>query len=219
MIKVLLIEDHEMVREGTERLLSEAKGIQVVGAASTGHEGLALAREKSPEIVILDFQLPDMNGLEVTRKLLRYDPDIKVLVVTAMKNDTLSARLLDSGVSGYISKEQGYSELEKAIRAIHSGQRYLSPDIASQLALSKTSQKGNASAFDTLSSREMEIVLLLADGMSIENIAKHLFIAKKTVHTYRYRIFEKLKIKSDLELLRLAVQNGIIRIDATDAKD
>lgn len=202
-----------MVRQGTEKLLSDASGINVVGSASTGKEGIALAREKSPEVVILDFQLPDTNGLEVTRKLLRYDPDIKILIVTALKNDTISARLLEVGVTGYISKERGYNELEQAIRAIALGQRYLSADIASQLALSKATNSGKT-PFDTLSAREMEIVLLLANGMNIEGIANHLFIAKKTVHTYRYRIFEKLNIKTDLELLRLAIKNGIIKVDS-----
>jgi len=211
MINVLIIEDHEMVRQGTERMLSEVSGIHVVGAASTGKEGLALAREKNPNVVILDFQLPDTNGLEVTRKLIRYNPEVKILIVSAMKNDIISAQLLEAGVAGYVSKESGFKEVEKAVQAINNGQRYLSANIASQLALSKTSPS-NHSPFYDLSAREMEIIFLLTDGKSIDEIAKQLHIAKKTVHTYRYRIFEKLNVKNDLELFRLALKLKLIEI-------
>ena len=215
MINVLIIEDHEMVRQGTERMLSEVKGIHVVGSANTGKEGLELARKMNPNVVILDFQLQDTNGLELTRKLLRYDPDVKILIVSALKNDLISAQLLEAGIAGYVSKESQFNEVEKAVLAVHHGQRYLSADIASQLALGKTT--GLKSPFQELSAREMEIVLLLVNGKNIDLIAKQLHIAKKTVHTYRYRIFEKLNIKTDLELLKMALQANIVQVNSDAA--
>jgi len=177
-----------MVRQGTELMLSEVPGIHVIASASTGKDGLALAREKRPNVVILDFQLPDTNGLEITRKLLRYDPDVKILIVSALKNDLISSQLLKAGIAGYVSKESQFNEVEKAVLAVQHGQRYLSSDIASQLALCKTSS--SKSPFQELSPREMEIVLLLVNGKSVDAFAGQLHIAKKTVHTYRYRIFE-----------------------------
>src|SRR3990167_10894575 len=133
MIHVLLIEDHALVRQGIRLMLAAIKGVQLVGEASTGEEGLALTREKEPGVVILDFRLPDTNGLEVARKLLRRTPDVKILMVTAMSNDLLLTRLLEVGVKGFMTKEGDSTELERAIRVIHSGQRYLSHAIASQV--------------------------------------------------------------------------------------
>ncbi len=170
MINVLLIEDHVLIRRGMRLMLEQVKGIRIVGEASTGEEGLALRREKEPDVVMLDFQLPDTNGLELARKLLRRDPEIKILVVTAMEGELLPMRLLDVGVRGFITKSSDSGELERAIRAVHSGQRYISSAIASRLALSKTTP--TKSPFDQLSHRQMEVLLLLAKGMKAEEIAK-----------------------------------------------
>jgi len=211
MIRVLLIEDHALVRQGIRLMLASIKGIQLIGEAGTGEEGLALTREKEPEVVILDFRLPDTNGLEVARKLLRRAPDIKILIVTGMSNDVILSRLLEVGVKGFMTKEGDSVELERAIRAIHSGQRYLSPAIASQMALSKV--VGSEKPFAQLSKREMEVLLLLAKGHTTEEIAKQLFISTKTVNSYRYRMFEKLGVKNDVGLIKLAIQYGLVEVD------
>lgn len=212
MIKVLLIEDHDIVREGTEQLLARQKGFSVIGSTSTGKDGLQLAREKSPDITVLDFQLPDINGLEVAHKLLQYNPDMKILILTAHASEDLAIKLLEAGVAGYLSKECSYNELDRAIRTIHHGQRYISSDMASKLALRRTSPTGK-SAFDELSTREMEVALLIANGLDVEAIANRLHLSKKTVHSYRYRIFGKLGIQSDLELLRLSLKHKIVELD------
>ncbi|WP_040070609.1 response regulator [Coxiella burnetii] len=214
MINVLLIEDHVLIRRGMRLMLEQVKGIRIVGEASTGEEGLALRREKEPDVVMLDFQLPDTNGLELARKLLRRDPEIKILVVTAMEGELLPMRLLDVGVRGFITKSSDSGELERAIRAVQSGQRYISSAIASRLALSKTTP--TKSPFDQLSHRQMEVLLLLAKGMKAEEIAKQLHITAKTVNSHRYRMFDKLGVKNDVELIKLAVQYGVIDIDKTD---
>ncbi|ATN85366.1 response regulator [Coxiella burnetii] len=214
MINVLLIEDHVLIRRGMRLMLEQVKGIRIVGEASTGEEGLVLRREKEPDVVMLDFQLPDTNGLELARKLLRRDPEIKILVVTAMEGELLPMRLLDVGVRGFITKSSDSGELERAIRAVQSGQRYISSAIASRLALSKTTP--TKSPFDQLSHRQMEVLLLLAKGMKAEEIAKQLHITAKTVNSHRYRMFDKLGVKNDVELIKLAVQYGVIDIDKTD---
>ncbi|ACJ20118.1 response regulator [Coxiella burnetii] len=213
MISVLLIEDHVLIRRGMRLMLEQIKGIRIVGEASTGEEGLALRREKEPGVVILDFQLPDTNGLELARRLLRRDPEIKILVVTAMEGELLPMRLLEVGVRGFITKSSDSAELERAIRAVHSGQRYIGSAIASRLALSKTTAA--KSPFDQLSNRQIEVLLLLAKGMNAESIAKQLHITAKTVNSHRYRMFEKLGVKNDVELIKLAVQYGLIDIDKT----
>lgn len=212
MIRVLIIEDHDIVREGMEYLLSQKKGFTVVGSALTGKEGIKFAREKAPDVIVLDFQLPDINGLEIIHKLVQYDSKIKILILTAQSSEELAIQLLEAGAAGFLSKSCGYSELTKAIETVHLGHRYISPDMASKLALRKTSTNGQ-SFFQELSIREMEITLLIASGFNPEAIAKRLSLSKKTVHSYRYRIFEKLGIQSDLELLRLALQHKLIELD------
>lgn len=212
MIRVLLIEDHVIVRQGMQSLLSGAQGIRVVAEATTGKEGLALAKEKNPDVVVLDFKLPDSNGLEIARKLLRHSPDLKILIVTAMHNDMLPERLFRLGISGYLSKDNNWKQLEHAIRLTHSGQRYLSPDIANRIALSKVNPQ-QKNPFDALTEREMEVLLLLGKGLDTQTIAEHLFISAKTVNSYRYRIFEKLQVNNNVELLTLAIRYGIIEID------
>lgn len=218
MINVLLIEDHVMVRQGIHLMLDNIKGVRIVGEASTGEEGLKLRREKEPDIVILDFQLPDTNGLEVARKLLRRDPDVKILIVTAMDSEILPTRLLEAGVKGFMTKNSNSEELERAIRAIHSGQRYLSPAIASKMVLSKTAGKGD-SPFDKVSKREMEVLLLLAKGMKAKEIATQLFITTKTVNAFRYRMFRKLGVTNDIGLIRLAAQYGLVQIEKEVEKE
>jgi len=213
VIKVFLIEDQNIVRQSIRCVLTGARGISFVGEAATGKEGLALAKVKNPDVLLLDFSLPDTNGLELAPKLLRYLPELKVLIVTAMQNDVLPTRLLDIGVHGYLTKENDAAELLQAIRRVHSGQRYLSPDVANRLALSKVTG-GGVTPFDQLSEREMEVLLLLAKGLNAEAIAKQLCISAKTVNSYRYRMFDKLQVKNDVELIKLAIQHRLIEIDS-----
>ncbi|AAO90559.1 response regulator [Coxiella burnetii] len=214
MITVLLIEDHLLIRQAMRLMLEEIQGVRIVGEAGTGEEGLKLRRDKEPDVIILDFQLPDTNGLELSRKLLRRDATIKILMVTGMEGDLLPMRLLEVGVRGFITKSSDTTELEQAIRAVYKGQRYISSAIANRLALSKTTTAATC-PFKKLSDREMEVLLLLAKGKKAEAIAKQLHITGKTVNSHRYRIFEKLGVKNDVELIKLAVQYGLVEIDKT----
>lgn len=212
MIRVVLIEDDEIVRQDLKVLLAQARGIDVIGEATSGQEGLALVKDKHPDVVVLDFRLPDSDGLVLIQKFVRFDPDIKILVLTAMVNEHLAQRLLAAGAHGFLTKTHSITELESALRRIHSGQRYLSPDMAQQLALQRvTPQQSNP--FAVLSKREMQIVLLLAQGLKPIAIAKQLFLSPKTVNSYRYRLYDKLKVNTDVALINLAIQHGLVEVD------
>lgn len=213
MIRVLLIEDHEIVRQGLNVLLAKARGIEVIGEATTGQEGLKLLKDKRPNVVVLDFRLPDSDGLVLVQKLVRFDPDIKILILTAMVNEHLAQRLLAAGAHGFLTKTHSITELESALRRVHSGQRYLSPDMAQQLALQRVTPQQPSNPFDILSKREMQIVLLIAQGLKPKAIAKQLFISPKTVNAYRYRLYDKLKVNTDVALISLAIKHGLVEVD------
>ena len=213
MIKVLIIDDQQLVREALKRILAGVRGIQIVGEAAAGKEGIQLGRDLQPDVILLDIDLPDISGLEVARKILRYDRDMKILAVTAKTNDVFPMQLLEMGAHGYLPKGSSAEELEKAIKAVYTGQRYISADIARQLALQKINSHSKKSNFTSLSAREMEVVLFVVKGMAIKDIAKTLNVSPKTVHSYRGRIFDKLKIKSDVELTLMAIKQGLVSVE------
>ncbi len=213
MIKVLIVDDHDLVRTGIRRILQDVNGIKVVGEASSGEEAVKMGRELKPNVVLMDVKMPGIGGFEATRKLLRVDPDIKILVVTICSNDIYPSKLLQVGASGYITKEASIDEMVQAIRAVHSGQRYISPEIARRLAFRHVSDTVD-SPFDSLSERELQVVLMVTVGMQVQDIADKLCLSPKTVNSYRYRIFEKLKIKNDVELTLLAIRHGLVESEA-----
>ena len=201
MIKVLVVDDHDLVRTGITRMLADIEGLQVVGQADCGEDCLKLARELKPDVVLMDVKMPGIGGLEATRKLLRSQPDIKVVVVTVCEEDPFPTRLMQAGAAGYMTKGAGLEEMVQAIRQVFAGQRYISPQIAQQLALKSFQPQQHDSPFDSLSEREIQIALMIADKLCL---------SPKTVNTYRYRIFEKLSITSDVELALLAVRHGMV---------
>ena len=209
MIKVLLVDDHDLVRFGVKRLLQDIQGIKVVGEASTGEEAVKLAKECIPDVVLMDVQMPGIGGLEATRKMLRHNPDLKVLALTVYGGEPYPSRLLQAGAVGYITKGCAPDEMVRAIRSVHSGQRYLSSEIAQQLAL-KSFTKSNNSQLDVLSERELQIMLMITSGQKVQDISLKLCLSPKTVNSYRYRVFEKLGINSDVELTLLAMRMGLV---------
>src|SRR3990167_5015913 len=209
LIKVLLVDDHELIRVGIKRLLQDVQGLKVIGEASTGEEAVRLAKELIPDVVVMDIQMPGIGGLEATRKMLRYNPDIKILALTVYEDEPYPSRVLQAGAAGYITKGCGAEEMVRAIRTIYSGQRYISPDIAQQLAL-KRFAKAEESPLDVLSERELQIMLMITNGQKVQDISNKLCLSPKTVNSYRYRIFEKLGIDSDVELTLLAMRLGIL---------
>ncbi|MBA4287536.1 MAG: two-component system response regulator UvrY [Pseudomonas sp.] len=209
LIRVLVVDDHDLVRTGITRMLADIDGLQVVGQAESGEESLIKARELKPDVVLMDVKMPCIGGLEATRKLLRSHPDIKVVAVTVCEEDPFPTRLLQAGAAGYLTKGAGLPEMVQAIRLVFAGQRYISPQIAQQLAI-KSFQPSNDSPFDALSEREIQIALMIVGCQKVQIISDKLCLSPKTVNTYRYRIFEKLSISSDVELTLLAVRHGMV---------
>ncbi len=215
MIRTLIVDDHNLVRHGIQSMLSGVEGIKVVGEALNGEDAVKIAREVRPDVVLMDLKMPGIGGLEATRKLLRIDPDIKVLVVTVCDDDIFPARLLQAGASGYLTKGAKKEELIQAIRAVHSGQRYISPAIAQQLAF-KHLTDADDSPIESLSERELQVMLMIVNGLRPAEISEKLCLSPKTVNSYRYRLFDKLKVKNDVELTLLAIRHGLM--DSQDVK-
>lgn len=210
LIRILVVDDHELVRTGIIRLLADIEGLQVVGQADCGEDALKKARELQPDVVLMDIKMPGIGGLEATRKLLRSHPDLKVIAVTSCADDPFPTRLLQAGAAGYLTKGAGIEEMAKAIRAVFLGQHYISPEIAQKLALKSFQPQNSDSPFDLLSEREIQIALMIANCQKVQSISDKLCLSPKTVNTYRYRIFEKLAITSDVELALMAVRHGMV---------
>ncbi len=209
MIKVLLVDDHELVRTGLRRLLDDSRGIKVVGEAGTGEEAITLCKDLTPDVVLMDVNMPGIGGLEATRKVLQMNPDIKIIVVTVHAEAPFPTRLLEAGATGYLSKDCGFEEIISAIRAVNEGERYIAPEIAQQIALAMM-PGSQQSPFDKLSQREMQVMLMVTQGQGVQDISDKLCLSPKTISTYRHRLFEKLKVENDVELTRLAMRHGMI---------
>ncbi|HEY8329882.1 MAG TPA: UvrY/SirA/GacA family response regulator transcription factor [Pseudomonas sp.] len=214
MINVLVVDDHDLVRTGIRRMLADVDGVTVVGEADSGEAALLRARELKPDLVLMDVKMPGIGGLEATRKIIRSHPDIRVIAVTACDEEPFPTRLLQAGASGYLTKGAGLEEMIKAIRQVFAGQRYISADIAQQLALKPFQPQADATPFDLLSEREMQIALMIAECQKVQSISDKLCLSPKTVNTYRYRIFDKLEITSDVELAVLAIRHGMVEVDS-----
>lgn len=209
MINVLVVDDHDLVRSGIVRLLKDANGITVIGEANCGEDAVKLCREISPDVVLMDINMPGIGGLEATRKVARSNPDIKVIAVTACDDGPFAARLMQAGAAGFMGKGAEVDEMVRAILKVKSGQRYISPEIAQRMAL-KPFQEGSESPFDLLSEREMQITLMIVGCHKVQEISDKLCVSPKTVNSYRYRIFEKLGITGDVELTILAMKHGVL---------
>jgi two-component system invasion response regulator UvrY len=209
MIDVLLVDDHELVRTGIRRLLDDTDGIKVIGEASTGEEAVEKVRQCKPDVVLMDLNMPGIGGLEATRKLVQILPSVKVIVVTIHAEEPFPTRLLEAGATGYLTKGCGIDEIINAIKTVHGGERYISSDIAQQIALSMMPGAAQ-SPFDKLSQREMQVMLMVTQGQTVQAISDKLCLSPKTVSTYRYRLYEKLGVYNDVELTRLVMRHGMV---------
>lgn len=209
MIRVLIVDDHALVRMGIRRLLEDLPDMDVVGEADSGENALVLVKAEQPDVVLLDMKMPGIDGWEVTRRLNKSHPDVKVIAVTALCSDTLPNRILQLGAMGYLTKESGVQEMALAIRKVYQGERYLSAEIAHKMAISSI-EAGQEKLFELLTEREMQVMLMTTRGVSVQEISERLFLSGKTVNGYRYRIFEKLGVKNDVELTHMALRYHII---------
>lgn len=214
MIRVLVVDDHELVRSGITRMLADNPDIDVVGQCSSGEDAIDFVRNERPDIVLMDIRMPGIGGLEATRRILRIDDSIRVIVVTVCDDDPYPVRVMQTGASAYITKGADIREMVRAIRMAHSGQRYVSPEIAQKMALKQLSgepeEDGELTLFDRLSEREMQIAMMVVECQKVQDISDKLCLSPKTVNSYRYRIFEKLDISSDVELALMAVRLGLL---------
>lgn len=212
MINVLVVDDHELVRIGISRLLSDVPGITVVGEASTGEEAIKFVKEKHPHVVLMDVRMPGIGGLEATRKMLRFDSEVKVIALTVYEGEPFPTKLLQAGAKGYLTKGAGLEEMVEAIREVHAGKRYLGTEIAQQMAL-RGLEDQEKPLFEQLSDREMQVLLMITSGQKVQDISEKLCLSPKTVNTYRYRLYEKLNVGTDVELTHLAIRHGIVDME------
>jgi two-component system, NarL family, invasion response regulator UvrY len=211
MIHTLIVEDHNLVRKAITQLFKDDPHIKIIGQAADGNEAIEFVRNNKLDIVLLDFNLPGINGLEVSEKLKRIQPNTKIMILTAGMHNAFIYRLLNTGVRGYLTKDMPKDEMVAAIKSVHKGKTYISPQIASQIILNKIHQK--QSPISALTNRELQIILLIAQNMNIEKIATILHISPKTVCSYRYKIYEKLSVRNDVELILFALKNKLIEIE------
>ena len=214
MIKVLIVDDHDLVRTGLVKMLSEAPNIQIVGEANNGEKAIALARELSPHVILMDIRMPEMDGVEATRKILRHDDSIRILAVTMCEEEPFPSRLLKAGAAGYLTKGADLAEMLRAIRLVNAGQRYISPQIAQAMAL-RPYVAPQVSPAELLSDRELQVMMMICQCHRVQEISDRLCLSPKTVNTYRKRIIDKLDVYSDVEMVMLAIRWGMVDAAAT----
>lgn len=210
MITVLVADDHDLVRLGIVSMLSELANIDVVGQAASGEQAVQLAKQLKPQVVLMDLHMPGIGGLLATSKLTAFDPEIKIIALTAQVEDPFPAKLLEAGASGFVTKNASVEQMVEAIRKVANGQRYICPEVAQAMALKPYGGDASATPFSLLSERELQISMMIADCTKTPAIAEQLCISSKTVNSYRYRIFEKLAISGDVELTLLAVRHNLL---------
>ncbi|NVK26036.1 MAG: UvrY/SirA/GacA family response regulator transcription factor, partial [Gammaproteobacteria bacterium] len=200
MINVLLVDDHELVRTGIKRIINDVRGLKVVGEAASGEAAFQFCRAEEPDVVLMDMNMPGIGGLEATKKIVRYCPDIKIIVLTVHTEDPFPTKVMQIGAHGFLTKMTGPEEMIQAIRAVNVGQRYIAPEIAQQIAMNQFNGVKEDRPFDSLSERELQIMLMITKGEKVQDIASQLNLSSKTINSYRYRMFEKLNIGNDVEL-------------------
>jgi len=212
MIRVVLVDDHALVRAGFSMIIGAEPDMEVVGEADTGEAGLQLVRKLEPDVLLCDLHLPGVSGLEVTERLAKSGSRTRVIIVSVQEDGPMPKRLLSVGASGYLGKGGDASELIRAIRDVASGRRFLGGDVAQRLALGQID--GRQSPFDQLTPRELEVALMLCQGRRTEDMAKRLSLSPKTISTHKYRVYDKLGLRDPVALARLAAQYGLVQASA-----
>lgn len=210
MINVLLADDHDLVRMGMRRLLEDVGELNIIAEATTGEEAVSVCHEHDVHVTLMDINMPGMGGMEATKKIVQRNSNIKVIIVTMNEDELLAQKLLKLGAAGYLTKGCKISEIVHAIKEVMANRRYITPEIAQQLALAGTKSEQEQSPFQELSERELQVMMMVLDGRKTNDISDSLCLSPKTVSTYRHRLFSKLQIQTDVELTRLAIDHGII---------
>ncbi|MBI2953442.1 MAG: response regulator transcription factor [Chloroflexi bacterium] len=215
-IRVLLVDDHTILRDGIKALLSLYDDIEVVGEASDGRKGIDRVCELHPDVVLMDLAMPGLGGLEATIEIKKLSPDSKVLILTQYGNKEYVFPVLKAGASGYVLKKAAGTDLVTAVRAVHSGQSFLDPSVAQMVidgCVARRPETEQEHVYDRLSDREQQVLKLVAEGHSNQEIADLLCLSVKTVMGHRANVMEKLGIHSRTDLIKYAIRRGLIRIE------
>jgi len=210
MIKVLLADDHSIVRAGLRRIVEESGDMEVIAEAADGREAIQQAQKQLPDVAVIDISMPVLDGLEVISQLRNYYPKLPILILTMHEEGQYVVRAIEAGAMGYITKQSAPEQLVKAIRKVHSGSRFVTDEAAEALALRVAKGAHGQSLLDSLSMRELQVLRRLAMGHTNREIANAYSISIKTVDTYRSRLLKKLNLRNNAELSRFAIQNRLI---------
>lgn len=217
MVNIVIVDDHDLVRTGMSRILGDVDGFTIVGMGNSGEQAINLVKELSPDVLMMDVKMPGIGGLEATRRIKLANEQVKIIAVTSCEDDLYPSKLLRAGASAYLTKKASPEELIEAIEKVVSGKTYMSTEIAQQLALKTASPiVGEDSPFEKLSDRELQIAMMTIRGEKPNDIAKTLNISSKTINSFRYRIFEKFDISSDVELVLFAVKHKVFDVDTLE---
>jgi len=213
-IKILLVDDHQILRDGIRSLVKGYDDMEVIGEAADGREALDMVEKLSPDIVIMDISMPDLNGIDATRMIINEAPDVKVIALSMHHDKQFVSEIFKAGASGYLIKDSAFDELEHAIRIVISGQTYINPQIASLVVESLVNQSvtPNPKSFSLLTEREREVLQLIADGKSTKQIAIDLNVSSKTIESHRRQVMGKLNVRSVADLTKFAIREGLTTI-------
>jgi len=209
MIKIILADDHSLVRTGLSRLLEDVDEFTVIAEANNGIDAIARVKEHCPDVTILDINMPKLDGIKTTEILRRDFPELKIIIISMHSDELFPQRLLKAGANAYLTKDSGIQEISHAIHEVMADRSYICTEVAHKLALLNSGGNGS-SPFKNLSKRELEVLCLMIKGLKVADISDKLCLSPKTVSTYRYRLLGKLSVQNDIELTKLAMQHGFI---------
>lgn len=209
MITVLLTDDHALVRSGIRRLLEDSGQVEIVGEADCGEESLIMTQSLNPDVILMDVNMPGIGGVEACRRILQRDPKQKIIVLTVHSEQTFPKRMLEIGAKGYLTKECAIDEMIEAIKQVNKGNSYIASSIAQQLALSLLPGNGE-NPIDRLSRREFQVMLMISNGLTNIEMSDKLCLSPKTISTYRLRLLEKLGAHNEVDLIKIAVEQGMV---------
>ncbi len=209
MIRVLIVDDHAIVRQGLRRILEEAKNMKVGGEAANGVEALKMLRAEKFDVILLDISMPEKNGIDTLKLVLERNKDARILILSMYPEDQYAVRLMKAGASGYLTKETAPEQLVEAIRSVVAGKKHISPTLA-ELLLQECGIDSAKPLHKTLSDREYQVLRMIGSGKQVSEIAETLSLSVKTVSTYRAHILEKMKLKNNAELTYYVMQNGLM---------
>jgi two-component system, NarL family, invasion response regulator UvrY len=208
MIRVLIVDDHAILREGIKRIIEEDRQIELVAEANSGHQAVSLSRSKQPDVILLDISMPERSGLDALADIKHASPNSRVLMLSMHPEEQYAIRCLRQGADGYMTKESAPELLLDAIHKLHSGGKYISPSLAEKLAINLTSGDQRAD-HESLSERELQVLILIGEGRTVSEIADQLCVSVKTVSTYRSRILEKMSLDNNAQLIRYCVEHQL----------